>query len=87
MMVSVTPSCYEHGLGMHLVSAMVRGMGEESILLYACPIETCERRYFEDSGGYGRIDDREDFISVPEWGRKTPRSIVSSPTNERASLK
>ena len=70
-MVSVTPFFYEHSLGMHLVSAMVQGMGEESILLYARPNEKCERRYFEDSGGYERIDVGDDFISVPEWGRKT----------------
>ena len=69
-MVSVTPFCHEHDLGMHLVSAMVQGMGEKPILLYACPNETCERRYFEDSGGYGRIGAGDDFTSVPEWGRK-----------------
>lgn len=71
---------------MHLVSAMVHGMGEESILVYACPVETCERRYFEESGGYGRINDREDFVSVPEWGRKTTRPSVASPMNESAGL-
>ena len=69
-MVSVTPFCHEHNLGMHLVSAMVHGMGEKSILLYACPNETCERRYFEDFGGYGRIGAGDDFTSVPAWGHK-----------------
>jgi hypothetical protein len=80
-MVSVTPFCNEHNLGMHLVPAMVHGMGEESILLYACPNETCERRYFEDSGGYGRIGAGKDFISVPEWGRKTAPLSASATRN------
>jgi len=80
-MVSVTPFCHEHNLGMHLVSAMVHGMGEKSILLYACPNETCKRRYFEDSGGYGRIGDGDDFVSVPEWGRKTAPLSASVANN------
>jgi hypothetical protein len=80
-MVSVTPFCHDHSLGMHLVSAMVQGMGEEPILLYACPDQTCERRYFEDSGGYGRIGECNDFISVPEWGRKTAALSASAAKN------
>jgi hypothetical protein len=80
-MVSVTPFCHQHNLGMHLVSAMVQGMGEKSILLYACPNEICERRYFEDSGGYGRVGDRDEFISVPEWGRKIAPLSASSANN------
>jgi len=80
-MVSVTPFCHEHNLEMHLVSAMVHGMGERSILLYACPNDRCERRYFEDSGGYGRIGVGDDFISVPEWGRKTAPLSSSAAAN------
>jgi hypothetical protein len=80
-MISVTPFCHDHNLGMHLVPAMIHGMGEQSILLYACPNETCERRYFEDSGGYGRIGDGDDFISVPEWGGKTAPLSASAANN------
>jgi hypothetical protein len=80
-MISVTPFCYQHNLGMHLIPAMIHGMGEQSILLYACPNETCERRYFEDSGGYGRIGDGDDFISVPAWGCKTASLSASSANN------
>jgi hypothetical protein len=66
---------------MHLVSALVHGMGEKSILLYACPNQTCKRRYFEDAGGYGRIGAGDDFISVPEWGHKTAPLSASAAAN------
>jgi hypothetical protein len=80
-MVSVTPFCYEHDLGMHLVPVMVQGMGEGPILVYARPNQTCERRYFEDSGGYGRIGERDEFISVPEWARKIASLSASVANN------
>jgi hypothetical protein len=29
-MISVTPFCYEYNLGMHLVPAMIHGIGEQN---------------------------------------------------------
>lgn len=69
-MVSVTPFCHKHQVGMHLVPAMVDGMGENAILVYSCPVEKCERRYLEDAGGYGRIEGESNFVFISEWGQK-----------------
>lgn len=67
-MLTVAPFCHKHNLAMHLVSERVNGLGSQDILLYACPSPNCERRYIEECDGYGRIAEKDNFVSVAEWG-------------------